>query len=172
MNLSHVTILFLAILFQETLFLAMGDRQFIENTCKSTPSYNLCLSILLANPKSQNANLTGLALIVVDAVKNEGVKTLQQIDALKKSLPELTAALTQCGDVYNTIMHVDVPLTINALNLGNPKFGEDGMADTIIESQTCERSFKEHGQTSPLTNMNKDMEDVANVARAIIRILL
>nr|KAJ0197672.1 hypothetical protein LSAT_V11C700365600 [Lactuca sativa] len=153
MNLSHVTILFLAILFQETLFLAMGDRQFIENICKGTPSYNLCLSILLANPKSQDANLTGLALIVVDAVKNEGT-------------------LMQCGDVYNTIMNVNVPLTINALNLGNPKFGEDGMADTTIESQTCERSFKEHGQTSPLTNMNKDMEDVANVARATIRMLL
>ncbi|CAI9293839.1 unnamed protein product [Lactuca saligna] len=150
----------------------IGDRQFIENTCKGTPSYNLCLSILLANPKSQNANLTGLALIIVDGVKNEGVKTLQQIDSLKKSLPELTAALMQCGDVYNTIIHVDVPLTINALNLGNPKFGEDGMADITIESQTCERSFKEHGQTSPLTNMNKDMKDVANVGRAIIRMLL
>ncbi|XP_052620057.1 cell wall / vacuolar inhibitor of fructosidase 1 [Lactuca sativa] len=172
MNLSHVTILFLALFFQETLFSAMADRQFIENTCKSTPSYNLCLSILLANPKSQNADLTGLALFVVDAVKNKGVKTLQQIDSLKKSMPELTPTLMQCGDVYKIVVGVDVPLTINALNLGNPKFGEDGMADTTIESQACERSFQEHGQTSPLTNMNKDMEDVANVARAIIRMLL
>ncbi|KAI3522649.1 hypothetical protein L1887_00597 [Cichorium endivia] len=172
MKSSPLTILFLVLLFQENLFSATADRLLIENTCKGTPSYNLCLSILLADPNSQNADLTGLATIVVYAVKNNGYQTLQQIVALKKSQPELTAALTQCGEVYKAVVDVDVPLSINALNLGNPKYAEDGMADTAVESQACERSFQDHAQTSPMTNANKAMEDVANVARAIIRMLL
>ncbi|PWA67564.1 pectinesterase inhibitor domain-containing protein [Artemisia annua] len=165
------TIFFLLVV-QETLFLATADRKFIENTCKGTPNSHLCLSIILADPKSKNADLTGLALIAVARVEHEGKVTIKQINALKSSRPKLRPALDNCAQVYDAVVKVDVPMAKDALNLGNPKFGEDGMADSVVESQACERSFKQHGMTSPMTKQNKAVEAVANVARAIIRMLL
>ena len=70
------------------------------------------------------------------------------------------------------VVKADVPSAIQALDGGQPKFAEDGMADTVVEAEACERSFSGRGQKSPLTQMNKDIENVANVARAIIRMLL
>ncbi|KAL4592442.1 hypothetical protein LXL04_005437 [Taraxacum kok-saghyz] len=119
----------------------MADRQFIDNTCKGTPYDNLCLSILLPDLKSQNTDLTSLALIAVNAVKNRGIQTQQQIQALKNSRPEFTATLVKCAEMYNALVTVDVPLSINALNGGDPKFAEGGMADSNLESLACERSF-------------------------------
>ncbi|GJR36343.1 gypsy type transposase [Tanacetum coccineum] len=162
------TIFFLLVV-QETLFSAIADRKFIENTCKGTPNYDLCLSIILADPKSEKADLTSLALIAVAGVEHKGDETIKQIKDLKSSKPELRPALDYCTQVYHTIVKVDVPMANDALKLGNPKFGEDGMADSAVETQACEGSFEEHGMTSPMTKQNKAVEAVANVARAIIQ---
>ncbi|GKB52881.1 cell wall/vacuolar inhibitor of fructosidase 1-like protein [Tanacetum coccineum] len=84
---------------------------------------------------------------------------------------ELGPALDYCAQVYHTIVDVNVPMANDTLKLGNPEFGEDGMADSVVESQACERSFEEHGMSSPMTEQNKAVEVVANVARAIIHML-
>ncbi|MFS8004132.1 putative pectinesterase inhibitor domain, Cell wall/vacuolar inhibitor of fructosidase [Helianthus anomalus] len=169
---SPLTILFLLFLLQQTLLSAMADIQLIKNTCKGTPSPDLCLKILLAEPKSQNADLTGLALIGVDAVNNKGLEILKQIVDLKKSRPELRPALDQCAEVYHAVVEADVPSSRDALRGGMPKFAEDGMADSAVEAQVCERRFGEHGHASPMTGSNNVMHDAANVVRAIIRMLL
>ncbi|KAI3687644.1 hypothetical protein L1987_81344 [Smallanthus sonchifolius] len=169
---KFIIILFLLLILQETLLPSMADTKFIENTCKATPSSHLCLKIMLANPKSQNADLTGLALIGVAAVKDKGVEIIQQIVALKKSTPELKQALDYCLDAYHAVVDADVPSSNEALRGGLAKFAEDGMADSVVESQACERRFSEHGERSPMTNSNNAMNDVANVVRAIVRMLL
>ncbi|KAI3735163.1 hypothetical protein L6452_14652 [Arctium lappa] len=137
-----------------------------------TPSYDLCLKTVLADPKSKDADLTGLALIVVDAVKVKGINTINYIKGLENSRPDLKTVLDYCADVYNTSVTVDVPLAVTALSEGNPKFGEDGIVDVTVESQACESTFGQYGQRSPMTSVNQDMEDLANVARAMIRMLL
>ncbi|XP_022004858.2 cell wall / vacuolar inhibitor of fructosidase 1 [Helianthus annuus] len=150
----------------------MTDRQFIENTCKGTPSPDLCLEIPLANRESENANLTGLALIGLDAVQDRGFEILRQVVDLKNSQPELTPTLDICTEVYNVVVDSDVQSSREALRGGLCKFAEDGMADSAVEAQACERSFGEHGQSSPITDSNNIINDVANVVRAIIRMLL
>ncbi|XP_024964167.1 cell wall / vacuolar inhibitor of fructosidase 1-like, partial [Cynara cardunculus var. scolymus] len=59
--------------------------KFIQDTCKSTPNYDLCVKIILADPKSQDADLTDLALIIVNAVKEK----------VTADVPEAVTALTQ-----------------------------------------------------------------------------
>lgn len=165
---------FLVLIFQETLlFSAIADRKFIESVCKSTPSYDLCLKTLLADPKSETADLTNLALIAVYAVRDKGIAIIRHIKNLQKyGRPEFSPALKQCFEVYNTTVVVNVKLAVDALTLGDVKYGEDGMADAAIEAQTCEDAFEESSLKSPMTNLNKAMGDIANVARAIIRMLL
>ncbi|KVH87560.1 cell wall / vacuolar inhibitor of fructosidase 1-like [Cynara cardunculus var. scolymus] len=170
---SLFTIVFLLLVLQETiLFSAMADMKFIQDTCKSTPNYDLCVKTILADPKSQDADLTNLALIVVNAIKEKGINTINYVKSLESDRPELKSPLEYCANVYNAIVTADVPEAVTALTQGNPKFAEDGVADCAVESQACESTFGQYGQASPMTNMNKDMGDLANVARALIRMLL
>ncbi|XP_076899379.1 cell wall / vacuolar inhibitor of fructosidase 1-like [Bidens hawaiensis] len=163
---------FLSILLLQSPLIALGDKRLIETTCKATPSYNLCMSTLLTNPKSSNGDISDLGLIMVGATKAKATRAIQQIKSIYKSHPELRRSLNECTRRYMAVVQADVPSAVQALDGGQPKFAEDGMADTAVEAQACERSFSDRGQKSPLTQMNKDIENVANVARAIIRMLL
>lgn len=152
--------------------IAKGDKRLIESTCKATPSYNLCISTLLSNPKSSSGDVRDLGIIMVGATKAKATRAIQHIKSLYTSHPELRRSLNECAQMYLAVVRADVPSAMQALDGGQPKFAEDGMADTAVETQACERSFSGRGQKSPLTQMNKDIENVANVARAIIRMLL
>ncbi|KAK9079560.1 hypothetical protein SSX86_001232 [Deinandra increscens subsp. villosa] len=168
----NMKLLLLLILLSLTPTPIFGDKTLIETTCRATPSYNLCMSTLLTNPKSSTADLTDLGLIMVGATKAKATRAIQQIKSIYRSHPELRRSLTECGQMYIAVVRADVPSAVQALDGGQPKFAEDGMADTAVEAQACERSFTERGEKSPLTKVNRDIESVANVARAIIRMLL
>ncbi|KAL2459357.1 Cell wall/vacuolar inhibitor of fructosidase 1 [Forsythia ovata] len=146
------------------------DQNLIETTCKNTPNYQLCISTLRANPGSINTDVAGLGLIMVDAVKAKAKETRNAIEKLKGSRPELGNALNECTKGYNAILEADVPEAVEALTKGNPKFAENGMADSSVEAVLCEDRFKQ--VTSPLTVLNNAVRDLSDVARAIIRNLL
>ncbi|KAI3792257.1 hypothetical protein L2E82_06132 [Cichorium intybus] len=165
-------LIFLSLHLFEAPLTAMGDRKLIESTCKATPSYNLCLSTLLSNPKSSSGDVSDLGLIMVGATRVKATQAIQHIKSLYRSHPELRRSLNQCAQMYMAVVKADVPSAIQALDGGQPKFAEDGMADTAVEAQACERSFSDGGHKSPVTVMNKGVENIANVARAIIRMLL
>lgn len=165
----HFIIIFLSLYILQTAVPSKADKTLIETTCKATPSYNLCMSTLLSNPKSSSGDISDLGLIMVGATKAKATRAMQHIKAIYRSRPELKRALNECAKMYMAVVRADVPSAVQALDGGQPKFAEDGMADAAVEAQSCERSF---GQKSPLTDFNKDIENVANVARAIIRMLL
>lgn len=145
------------------------DENLIQTTCRNTPNYQLCISILKANPTSIKEDVAGLGLIMVAAVKSKAKQTMKAISNLKVSRPELRYALNDCSDRYNAILVGDVPVAEAALR-GNPKFAENAMADSSIEAVACEQNFKK--VRSPLTGFNNGMRGLADVARAIIRNLL
>ncbi|XP_071705381.1 cell wall / vacuolar inhibitor of fructosidase 1-like [Rutidosis leptorrhynchoides] len=166
---SPFRILFVILVLQETIIPLRADEKFIQDTCKHTEYYDLCMSILLANPKSRTADLSELALIGVDEVKNKGITIIQKIEDFRKSQPELKMDLDYCYDAYNTTVKVDVPLAVQALSLGRVMFAEDGIADAAVEADACEDTFSQNGHTSPMTDLNTDMNHVANTIRQIIR---
>ena len=45
----------------------LGD--IVDKTCKQTPDYSLCLSLLRSDPRSSSADTVGLGLILVDKIK-------------------------------------------------------------------------------------------------------
>ncbi|KAL2470250.1 Cell wall/vacuolar inhibitor of fructosidase 1 [Abeliophyllum distichum] len=145
-------------------------QNLIETTCKNTPNYQLCIYTLRAHPGSINTDVEGLGLVMVYAVKAMAKEARDAIKKLKGSRPELRNALNECTKGYNAILEADVPEAVEALTKGEPKFAENGMADSSVETVLCEDRFK-HGK-SPLTRMNKAVRDLSDVARAIIRNLL
>lgn len=150
------------------------DEKLIESICKKTPNFDLCVSSLKSDPKSSTADVPGLSLIMVDIIKAKATKTLNRIHELLKRGPggfREKQALSSCANSYNVIIEADVPEAIEALTRGGYKFAEDGIADAAVEADICEHGFSSLG-SSPLTDMNKDMNEVSNVARAIVRTLL
>ena len=144
-----------------------NDLKLIEETCKRTPKPNLCLQLLKGDPRAPSADIAGLALILVDVIQakaNEAEKTIKQL--LKQGGNK--KALSECAVDYKGILILDIPQATRAVR-GDPKFADDAVSDCAVEADICENRF--NGK-SPLTHVNNGMRDVANVARAIIRILL
>ncbi|CAN1344708.1 hypothetical protein LINPERPRIM_LOCUS40149 [Linum perenne] len=57
---------------------------------------------------------------------------------------------------------------------GDPKFGEDAMADSALTPESCKDTFEQYKKAFPaeLTQPGDDVQEIANVARALIRMLL
>ncbi|KAL0352731.1 UNVERIFIED_CONTAM: Cell wall / vacuolar inhibitor of fructosidase 1 [Sesamum angustifolium] len=108
---------------------------------------------------------------IVDAVKAKTETALSGIEELKWLHPELTDALEQCSNSYKAVLKADVPEAVAALTRGVPKFAEFGMVDAAWEAEICEGSFGRVAE-SPLSDVNRDLHDLAVVATGIIRNLL
>ncbi|KAF9673637.1 hypothetical protein SADUNF_Sadunf10G0044800 [Salix dunnii] len=141
----------------------------IAQTCKNTPYYNLCVTSLTSVPESSTADVQGLALIMVDIVRDKASTTLEFINQEIKRSPESGRPLRFCASSYDAILTADIPEAIEALQKGDPKFAENGTNDAAIEATSCEDSFQ---GKSPLTKLNKVVHDTSVVASAITRLLL
>ncbi|CAH2035973.1 unnamed protein product [Thlaspi arvense] len=149
--------------------MVVSEASIIEKTCKETPDFNLCVSLLHSDPRGSSADTSGLALILVDKIKGLATKTLNEINNLYKKRPELKYALDECSKRYKTILKADVPEAIEAISKGVPKFGEDGVIDAGVEASVCEERFE---GKSPLTSLTNSMQKISNVTKAIVRMLL
>ncbi|OIW20496.1 hypothetical protein TanjilG_13562 [Lupinus angustifolius] len=147
------------------------NANLIEETCKKTPNHDLCVHHLQADPHSSDADVTGLALIMVNVIKTKANTSLTKIHQLLQGNPQpgQKEALNSCSGRYNAILVADVPQAIAALKKGDPKFAVNSANDAAIEATSCEKSFS---GKSPLTNDNNSMNDVAAVTAAIVKILL
>ncbi|KAM1086488.1 hypothetical protein ACFX2B_011988 [Malus domestica] len=144
------------------------DANLIDQTCKKTPNYNLCVSSLKSDPRSVKADVAGLGFITVDIAKDKATDTANRINELLKQSPS-DQRLKTCATFYHTILVADVPEASQGFKLGNPKFAEQGMNDAADATEACEKEFS---SKSPLTDKNKVVHDLSSIAAAIARLLL
>ncbi|KAJ4822086.1 hypothetical protein Tsubulata_031767 [Turnera subulata] len=145
------------------------DDNLIQQTCKQTPNPALCVSTLKSDPQSSKAvDVKGLALITINVVKVKATETAKIIGQQLKSKPELKQALTNCASQYDTILTATIPSATQAVELGDPKFGEDGMKGTAEAAQECEDGF---GGKSTITSANQFVHDISTIGAAMIRLL-
>ncbi|THG11984.1 hypothetical protein TEA_004628 [Camellia sinensis var. sinensis] len=149
--------------------LSAQANSLITTTCRKTPSHQLCVSTLTSNPRSINADLSTLGLIVLDAIKAKSTSTLTQICKLMYSTPQLRRPLRKCVEFYKAVLG-GIPTAVEALTKGNPKFAESSTVDAANKAEYCEKSFNK--SKSPLTDTNKVIHDLSVVATTIIRMLL
>ncbi|WCJ23271.1 cell wall / vacuolar inhibitor of fructosidase 1 [Euphorbia peplus] len=164
---TFLAILFLLLTHSNTV---QSNSNTISQTCKKTPYYDLCLKYLTADPRSSTSDVTGLALIMVDLLKGKTTRSVQFIKQISNQRPELEKPLKDCARKYDVILTANIPVALEALQKGDPKFAEGGMNDAAIEANSCENSFG--GKKSPLSGYNKLLHDTSLVASAIVRQLL
>ncbi|XAR49713.1 hypothetical protein NMG60_11032990 [Bertholletia excelsa] len=167
-----LTVCFLLPLLTPLIHCSVSDQNdLVTDTCRKTPKFQLCVSTAKQDPRSRSADIAGLGLIIVDAVKAKSTTIMGQIKKLIVSKPQLKGPLKMCAEYYGLgILQGDIPQAIEALTKGDPKFAETAMVDAGNEANYCEEGFGR--SPSPLTAMNKEVNDLAAVATAISRMLL
>lgn len=168
--LGHHPLILLSILILLThCSIVESDANLIVQTCKQTPNFNLCINSLKSDPKSSKADVEGLALMMVNILKAKATTTLKLIKQQLGRNPELKKALSSCADNYDAILSADIPVSLEAIQKGDPKFAQTSANDAANEASFCETQF--NGK-SPLTKFNRLVHDTSAVAAAIIRLLL
>ena len=151
------------------------EQTLIEAACSNTPNFDLCVATLRDFPLSATADVAGLGLILVDAVNSKAEAAMSAVEELRRRRdPGMREALDQCWISYKAVIAADVPEAVAALTKGVPKFAESGMSDAAWEAEICEGSFGNTAAAAatPLSGVNKEVHDLAEVAVGVIRILL
>ncbi|GAB2269214.1 hypothetical protein Dimus_004183 [Dionaea muscipula] len=150
----------------------------IRESCQRTPDPQTCESCLRSDPRCSTADSGGLALIMVDVVKSKFTDSLGYVNQLVKQQqtgsqqqPALLEALRQCASHYKVVLDDNVPVAHNAVDEGDPKFGEQAMTDSGIEVDACESGFSDKKLASPLTEKNKYLQGISSVAAVLFHLL-
>ncbi|KAE8717801.1 Poly(A) polymerase, putative isoform 1 [Hibiscus syriacus] len=170
-----ISLLVLQALFCFTLFpLSYSANSLIETTCKQTPYLDLCISTLESDPRSSSADVPVLGCIVADTANAKASATLNQISTLLKSAtdPKLKKALNGCVELYNMIIKHDIPVAIDALEKGDPKFAVEYATDAGNNAQDCEDRFGKSSTNSPISGGNKAVHDLSVIVESIASLLL
>ncbi|KAK8525401.1 hypothetical protein V6N13_123077 [Hibiscus sabdariffa] len=154
--------------------LCYSANTLIETTCEKTQFVDLCISTLKSDPRSSTADVAGLAIIAADSAYAKANSTSNQIAVLLKSAtdPKLIKALNSCLDSYNSILRVDLPVAILAINKGTPKVAVERATDAENEAQKCEDSVGENSTNSPISGSSKALHDLCGILQSIASLLL
>ncbi|GMH03759.1 hypothetical protein Nepgr_005598 [Nepenthes gracilis] len=143
----------------------------ITETCKKTPQFDLCKSILQGHRAV--GDVKGLALIIIGVFESQTVDARNHVDDLMKHSqdPNFLQVLSDCKDTYQFLQSYSIVEAVSAVKLGDPKFGEEAMNDAVDQVvDGCESRFLGRF-TSPLAEQNQRLQNAGRVAAAIIKIL-
>ncbi|XP_048442955.1 cell wall / vacuolar inhibitor of fructosidase 1-like [Pyrus x bretschneideri] len=105
------------------------DANLIEQTCNQTPYPDLCVSTLQSDSRSTEADVKGLGIKVVDAVKPKA------IEAMNNALELIEGA---CGNTYHQVFGTDIPQASEAFSKGDSKIAEIAMINVVEKADSCE----------------------------------
>ncbi|KAJ8767317.1 hypothetical protein K2173_017361 [Erythroxylum novogranatense] len=146
-----------------------SDAALIDKACKSTPNYKKCVSIINTDPGASKADITGLAIIALNAVDTKSHAVMDFLYSQEPKTPALKHAFSSCYDNYYAIINADVLQGYQALQKGQPMIAQTSMNDAGNEANSCEHEFK---GKSPMTSYNTDVHDTAAIASALTQLLL
>ncbi|CAI9116572.1 OLC1v1017756C2 [Oldenlandia corymbosa var. corymbosa] len=145
-------------------FLAAVENSYdlIAIACSKTPYYQLCESTLRNDPKSWDANLNGLTLIMLNSLSFRSNRTLDAINQFLKEKPELKVPLTNCLNLYSSVVNFFIVDAIKAANRSDIPLGQEYMYDSKKSIHDCENGFKPN--PSPLGVANGINSDICDIA--------
>lgn len=156
---------------------ANADEGLIQRTCHNTPHHDLCVTAMKANRSSQDADVVGLALIVVKVAMYSANITHSQLGSLKRFATDENSVevIEVCKDYYGA--GAAVFLKLAAVRLEKHKEYKLALKDvntTKLYVEGCHKEFVEHGVFYPpfLAKGKKDLVQLCEIAMAIIINLL
>lgn len=148
------------------------DDNLINQICKKTPFHDLCIASLEPKTNSSSSDVKGLASIMANIVLGNASDTLNYIEGLIKQAPnpQQERALANCAELYIPVVKYELPQAIDALSKGHFGFANYCIADVGKQADACEKGFSGSAK-SPLTDRNKLVKSLSDIAIAIINLL-
>ncbi|XP_068316550.1 cell wall / vacuolar inhibitor of fructosidase 2-like [Pyrus communis] len=177
MGSSTIFLLFLltiAFPHQNPNFLVRADSTLIQNTCKNTKYYGLCVSSLKSVPTSKNADTKGLAVIMVGIGMANATATSSYLSSqlISSSTTEtnLKKVLKECADKYG---YAGDALQASVQDLGSESYDYAYMHITAAADypNACHNAFKRYpGLAYPpeLARREEGLKHICDVALGII----
>ncbi|XVF28180.1 hypothetical protein REPUB_Repub15cG0006700 [Reevesia pubescens] len=136
-------------------------------------AWSISTDILARPSRSAFELIKGLASVMADILLANATETLSYIRAQinQTSDPQMERALAYCAELYIPVVKYNLPQAIDALSKGQFAFASDGISDAAKEADACEKNFS-GSLKSPLSDRNKLLHSLSDVAVAIVKILL
>lgn len=168
-SVSSLSILLLYILLLSSPLPLTQCGDLVDQICKKTPFYDLC--VLSLQPNS-GADVKSLASKMANLVLSNVTDTLNFIQGLLKEATgtSLERPLADCAELYIPVVKYNLPQAIDALIRGRYGFANYVFSDVSKQADACEKNFSGENE-SPLTDRNKLISNLCDVAVAIINIL-
>ncbi|KAG8363068.1 hypothetical protein BUALT_BualtUnG0007700 [Buddleja alternifolia] len=140
--------------------------------CQRTSHNNLCVSVVMADPRNNlKTSPNGICRILTDkAITIANANAARISDLQKKSTGRITGPLRTCSTEYDKMRYDLKGFDFTVLNHENyiPLVANVGGAAGTPGD--CEGAFKEFHIPSPLTNANKNLEDILVAVLEIINL--
>lgn len=174
---SLVTRLFIPLLLQSSISCSASasvskrGTGLIQETCKHTDYYNLCVSSLELDPRSLNADIKELALILVELLLAKANETLLHVGDLFKKVsdPALYRYYGTCIEEYRAIVERQMPEAIGALQSDDHMVSKNDAEAAAAHADSCEEQVA--GEAQPFSDQNKAVHDLSLVTSSILGIL-
>ncbi|OAY27627.1 cell wall / vacuolar inhibitor of fructosidase 1 [Manihot esculenta] len=169
-SVSSPPIILLCILLLSTSLPLLQSSDLIQQICKKTPFYDLCVSSL--TPQNPITDVKALASTITTLVLSNATDTLSYIQELIKqgADTQLQKPLANCAELYIPVVKYNLPQAIDALLRGQFGFTSYLLSDAGKQAKDCEKNFSGSDQ-SPLTERNKLVSNLCDVAVAILKLL-
>ncbi|XP_060178243.1 pectinesterase inhibitor-like [Lycium barbarum] len=164
---SMKTLIVIFFIFLSLVTFSSGDL--IDDVCRTSANFKVCVSALRADPKSSSADKRGLVRILIQQCLTKGKSIYNEIVSLLKQTkePVLKEALKSCKENYDgaidgatsSIKHFDA---------------NDGYMTKISASAvyslpaTCEDSFTELHRKSPIKSKSGDMLKLVGLTLSLL----
>lgn len=162
--------LLIYILLLSNFFPKSQSSDLIEQICKKTPFYDLCINSLA--PLDPSEDIKAVASTMANLVLSNATDTLSYIQDLIKEGPdpELQKPLANCAELYIPVVRYNLPQAIGAFSRGKFGFCSYLLSDARKQAQDCEKNFS-GSKESPLTQRNMLISNLCDVAVAILKLL-
>ncbi|KAF8404378.1 hypothetical protein HHK36_009261 [Tetracentron sinense] len=160
----------------QSVLLVSGDVDLIQNTCKSTKYYDLCISSLKSDPTSLKADTRGLATIMVGIGMVNATGTYSYLSSQLLSTANDTLmkkVLKECADKY---LFAKEAFQASLHELSSEHFDYAYMHVTAAADypNACQHGFKRYPglvYLSELARREEELKHLCDVALGIIDLL-
>ncbi|CAK7352274.1 unnamed protein product [Dovyalis caffra] len=150
-----------------------GVQDLISTTCNHTLHFEMCVSALRSDPRSQKSDLLGLANIALNISIAHGSETLAQVSDLKSYAnndTQLPVILSECIEEYTEATE-NLKEAIHALKVRSFDDMNTLVSTAMTDSDTCEQGFKEMNKASLLTDRNESFSKLCSIFLSITTLL-
>ncbi|XP_033511010.1 pectinesterase inhibitor-like [Nicotiana tomentosiformis] len=150
---------------------SLGDL--IDDVCRKSSDYKLCVESLRANPKSSSADQKGLTRIMLQLSLAKAKNIYNEVLILLQQTKEvvLKQCLQICKDNYDEAVD-DITSSIEYLDANEFFFARSFAIDATDDSSSCEESFAEPPiRKSPLKPKSDDFLHFVETTVSLINLL-